>query len=75
MDYSESTECDQEIIDQKRLIGPVDAGYVKCTGNCYFGENIDMEFYCTDFSALEGWSAGTREHQVTLPGADTYVIR
>ena len=50
--------CTQSTIDSRALIG---GGTLYCRSGCS-GSVGSMNFYCTDFSTSEDWSAGERSY-------------
>ena len=50
--------CTQNTIDSRALIG---GGTLYCRSGCS-GSVGNLNFYCTDFSTSEDWSAGERSY-------------
>ena len=75
-DWRDETYCDVKTIASTKLIGPPAAGYTKCVG-CE--ENLvvigNMLYRCTDYSALENWSAGIGNHSYNFPSNGKFIVR
>ena len=68
--FSSSLHCDSSTISSMTLLGsPFD--YLTCRVGCT-GNLGTMQYFCTDFSDSEDWSAGERSYTYTFGSGVTY---
>ena len=60
--------CTQATIDAQQLLG---AGSLVCQSGCS-GTVGSMQYYCTDFSTTENWSAGQRSYIYNAAGVTSF---
>ena len=69
--------CDDEVKDSGALIGPSDAGVLRCSSGCGSRDVTitSVRFYCTDYSEIEDWTAGYRSLEYIFPRQDVFILR
>ena len=66
----DSFSCTQAKIDAQTLLGS-GSGSLVCRSGCS-GTVGSMQYYCTDFSTTEDWSAGQRSYLYNATGVTSF---